>query len=585
MFAIVGLAWTLYFAYLAKRYANEISIFLLLEPAAPVEPSLFGFSEYLAAFALLLVILAVSDFKYQFRLRVTAIDVRTIAFVASFAIGFAISLIDLWFHNRWPVPAPLNDPNNLKVGLALLFLTLICILNYIAFLSPPRFGRFNARRAFKAIHYFVARGNADQLVVVSDWVGESAGRIMNLAADRRPDSASLGGTAAFGCNDYAAYTLSLLGNRKLCREMVDKSPWSVAALFAAAAKHPWARLPISEFARNVGSELVSNPHSPLYAEDDGYSAGLLGYTKPITKTVYGDFNLIEGLASSGGGPFEIELDLSFKLSASQLEAYTRAVLIFSESYFAQTYPHHSYAFVNALHKIEFCSHRLHRLNEVGDGYSDTNEFKCLKVTVDFTRELIDLLGKHPVPPKRKVTEHSHNDGLRAVYLQVAKFIFEFVKGASSVNRPAWTVWEVQHNALFADLFSYDDSPANKLLRFHLRRLIYDEIRRMDQYVNFVSARIIGYCWNVLGISEDAASRRLARDFDPIRRAAVSWARDNYLPLVRDYPAVAEACLMGGITFDRGNKSLVKTYSSMLGQDPKRRLLRLADQSAAASPPD
>ena len=284
-----------------------------LVPATAPSQSLFGLAEYLTALALLFVVLTVSDFRYRYRLQVTRLNLIKTSFYVAFGIGFIILAIDAWVSNGWLVPAILNSANNIKLLLALLFLSMTCYMSYVAFVSPPRFSRWNSRKAFDAMHHYVARGNPEQLFVVADWLGASAERIISLAANRTPRSASLGGESALDHSDYAAYALLLLGDQKLCRQMVEKSPWTIAEFFRTAGQHPHANLPMSQFARNIGTELVVNPLSALYFEDDGFESGFLGFTKPISTSVYGDWQLVEDLASSGGSPLDIDVDTSFNL--------------------------------------------------------------------------------------------------------------------------------------------------------------------------------------------------------------------------------------------------------------------------------
>ncbi len=567
-FAVLALLWIGWTFFFLTHHWKDIGDYLALQPAKSQDYSLFGFSEYLAALALLLVILSNSDFKYRFRLSLTTFNAQKFAFLVSFLIGFLILLIDAWFNNGWLIPARLNNANNLRLFLALFFFGMVCYLNYIAFVSPPRFGRLNARSAFNAMHHFVARGNPDHLTVIGDWIGTSADRIITIAAGRGPENASLGGGRSIGYRDYAAYTLSLLGSRKLCHQMVDKSPWSIAELFRVAAKFPRYKLPMSPFARNIGSELVANSGSALYSEDEGFTSGFLGYTKPITTLVYGNFELIESLASEGGSPLDLEFDLSFDLTASQLTAYSRAVRIFAQSYFSQPYPHHSYAFFRALHQIEIAIHSIRGLGKLGDEYWKSDDYNRLKVAIRLIRDLMKLLAKYPAPTKQKKREFEF-DGLRLIHAQVAKLIFEIISAASHVAQPASTSWNVQHNNIWADLFAYDKSASSKLVQFYLRRLLYDEIKEVGMMPHFVNVRILGYCLHVFGISEPARTGVERSDFAPVSRSAVHWAKHNYLKLVKDNPVLAETCLMGGISFDPDGKRLIRTYASMLGREPAR----------------
>src|SRR5262249_31417603 len=85
-------------------------------------PPIFGFAQYVSTLALLVVVFNVSDFRYRFRLLLTRLPVRNIAFGVGASIGVLILLIDIWFNNAWLIPARLNFHNNLRAVLAVVFI-------------------------------------------------------------------------------------------------------------------------------------------------------------------------------------------------------------------------------------------------------------------------------------------------------------------------------------------------------------------------------------------------------------------------------------------------------------------------------
>ena len=80
--------------------------------------SIFGFAQYISTLALLVVVFNVSDFRYRFRLFLTRLNARRFAFITSAAIGLLFLLVDLWFQNRWLIPAKINSHNNIRSALA-----------------------------------------------------------------------------------------------------------------------------------------------------------------------------------------------------------------------------------------------------------------------------------------------------------------------------------------------------------------------------------------------------------------------------------------------------------------------------------
>lgn len=84
---------------------------------------------------------------------------------------------------------------------------------------------------------------------------------------------------------------------------------------------------ISQFASNVSTEAILNKDSILYHEDHGYHSGFFGYVRPFSRTVYGDYRLVEALGSNNHSPLDVDLKVRRSWDAEQVQAYCRVVLI------------------------------------------------------------------------------------------------------------------------------------------------------------------------------------------------------------------------------------------------------------------
>jgi hypothetical protein len=265
----------------------------------------------------------------------------------------------------------------------------------------------------------------------------------------------------------------------------------------------------------------------LHNEDDGFSSGFMGYTKPITKAVYGNFRLVEALATKGGSPLDLHLDLKWEMNAEHLEAYARAALIFCEAYFTSDHPtHHSYAFYQMLDHFKSSAANVHRVKGADNDYWKTDEYRRLKITIRFIRDLVALMDKHNVPhwsslkPLNRPFDGAHN--------QIADLISDVIFAAACVSEPSWTCWSIQHNAVWTELFhNRERTRTGSIIRFKVRRLLYDEIKRMEQWGNFKGARILGMCLNVLGFSETRTRRDYDREEVSLRIAVVGWTKETF----------------------------------------------------------
>jgi hypothetical protein len=72
----------------------------------------------------------------------------------------------------------------------------------------------------------------------------------------------------------------------------------------------------------------------------------------------------------------------------------------------------------------------------------------------------------------------------------------------------------------------------------------------------------------------------------LRKVILAWTKKNFLTLYARLPDVAEAAIMGSITFDKENNRLVKTYLKGLSREAPKEFLDLdPPQNVEAVVPD
>ena len=67
-------------------------------------PKLFGFSEFLAGLALMVLAWTIADVRYRFRVRTAPLPLQGITFSVVAAVGILTLLTDLWRAEQWLVP-------------------------------------------------------------------------------------------------------------------------------------------------------------------------------------------------------------------------------------------------------------------------------------------------------------------------------------------------------------------------------------------------------------------------------------------------------------------------------------------------
>jgi hypothetical protein len=300
---------------------------------------------------------------------------------------------------------------------------------------------------------------------------------------------------------------------------------------------------------------------------------LLGYVKQFSRAVYGNYELVENLGESFKSPLDLRYDVAAELDPAQQTAYGNVTLLTFESYLKSSpSPLRSFALNRAFEIAGRAPPNLHLLDN-SDSYYATDIYKKFEAAITFLSEAIKLLDKHNSYPTFRLRVDEDDFNAKTYIDAIAKAIFDLIFCASAVNGPFFTSWNIQHNMVWSK-FMDDVEPTRvrRAVQHKLRRLLYDEILRMDKFANFKSARILGFCLNVMGLS--TARHGFNKPQQALSRVAIDWARRSYLKLHENYPNVAKACLVGTITFDEKASLLIKTYAAGIENEPARQTLQL-----------
>lgn len=541
-----------------------------LTPArVPDSNNIFGFAEYLASLALFLVVMTTSDFRFSYRLSLTKYDWKSAGFWLALGVGIALLTTDVWYQNGLPVPHFMTNPNNVKALIGLIFLAFVFVVISIALIRPPVFSKNNAEQFFRSNYHLIHQGDVERLQVVAEELIRSIGPIISLASLERQhlDASKVVPIEQRFAHDF----LLLIGDDRFCRIVVDKVPAFALSTFQAAQRSN-ARLPIFQFARNIGQAFIRNTNSAFYQEDSGYYSGFVGIVRPITKVIFGDYRFVERCASDGASPLETDYREFTHFSPLQMEGYRRAALALFESCLEITkgrpFPH-SYTLARMFDSFESVLIGVGELDGKKD-YSSTPVFGRFSETIDFIKSAIQIVEKKAEPPKTlRISDIMHAD----IYDDLARLIFECVFSASTVSSPAWTTWAIQHNTVW-NVFGLETNRTRRAIKIKVMRLMYDEIKKMNDWPNFKGARILGYCLNVLGLSAVDRHKGFQREDYPLQASAIMWAKKNFHRLTENNPRVADACLQGSVTYDADKRRLVKTFTNDTGKGPVQEFLEL-----------
>ncbi len=235
-------------------FADPTSWMQLVVPPKQ-EGGIFGFAEFVQAFALLVLIYTLSDVRYRFRVETAPIHLFRATFWLVGFIGVGTLVSDIWFSQQYSIPPLLANRALWQALFGLLFLALIMMWLWFAFLNPPIFGTRNALKYARSLYQYLLQGTESDLPIVADELGRSAMSIIEHAG-RLPPQANGAHQIKPGAASIAHDLLLLIGNRKFCRHMVASAPRTGIAFFQAISDLKKYQLPIGQFASNISTEAL-----------------------------------------------------------------------------------------------------------------------------------------------------------------------------------------------------------------------------------------------------------------------------------------------------------------------------------------
>lgn len=545
-------------------------------------PRIFGFAEFISALALLVITYTLVDVRYRFRLAIAPSPLYPLTFGVIGLIGFETLLTEVWLVQGWWLPKTEFVTRAIWQGyFGLLFLVTFMTWVWYAYIRPPIYGRRNFQQYAQELYRIIVKGVDSELTVIADELRRSAKSLVVFAPStpRRygpPDEDDGAKARLSDVEGYAHDVLRLIANRKLCRHIIGSSPATAIVFFQEASDAKKYHLSLGTFAKNIAAEAIANHDSILYHEADEFSSGLLGQLKPFSQAIFGDYALLEGLSEQFGSPLDINYEDYWEWNAREWKAYSQAAITAIGAYLSKTRGrHHSFSIFRAVDTVEHAFRDVYKLNEITTEYYSTDIYKRLDVVVHFVRDAVEEIDKQERPLVPHMLRRREGDHQKDIYDLLANLMFELIFAASAVSGPPDKAWSIQHNAVWGEFFDLSTKSGTwKILQFKLRRLLYDEIASIERLPNFKNARILGYCLNVMGL--ELRSSNYGREYRALAKVVYPLARRYYPKLRQKMPRVAEAVLIGGITYDAEYNRLVKTYLQGLREEPSREYLQLTD---------
>lgn len=528
----------------------------LIDRAEPI----FEFPDFLSGLALMVVVWTIADFKYRFRISTAPLPVYGISISVVSFVGLAVLLTDLWRAQQWPVPIGPLSPSLWQAFLAALVLLVLFMWIWFALVRPSVFGRLNAHRFASAVYRVILKGAPDELPSLAYELATSAKSLIRLAPDRHAwndlprEERHRNWNALPEVRHIANDLLLLIADHRFCAAVVESAPVAALAIFEEmnAAKKYGAS--VQTFGRNVVAAALKNPRSFIYYEAEGYDSGLLGYHKPLTQAMFGNYFLVEAV----GQLLDVDYREQRTWKADEWRAYCRIVLMTFDSYLENGQPGHSFALYRAKGEIQESCLDLTYAEDV-DTPSTEDARERLRIAVDFAKDVIERLNKHSVPRGVDGTVNRVSPS-NTWYDHAAALVAELIWTASRVKGSTWTLWHLQHNTAWGTFFNFShcNGPAADVIKQKVLAHLWEEIEQMKRIApNYKGASVIRFCLNVLGLKVSQESYYDdSRDF---HEKVLAWVKQNYAWLHSYNPNVAAACLANDITYDSVTRTLTKTY--------------------------
>ncbi|EIX9048221.1 TPA: hypothetical protein SLP45_002977 [Klebsiella oxytoca] len=532
--------------------------FFCLVNLDPNGPKIFGFSEFLAGLALMVLAWTIADTRYRFRIKTAPIPLEKITFWVVFIVGCFTILTDLWRANGLPViKGNLISPAGWQALLAASFFITFLGWVWFAFIKPSQYGKLTSKRYIATVYQCILRGSKTELAIIADELARSSKRLIFYATDFKSEVSEEHLSNLPDVEAFANDMLSLISDKRFCKAVIESSQNLALTLFIEVEKSSKFGVDLGIFSKNILTEAIKYEDSFLYHESDFYESGFLGSYRPLSRAMFGNPMMVEKLEAT----FDVGWDFEKTWTTKELKAYVRAFLVFVKGYINDGVPRHSFVMNRTLGSIAQKSNELHMVNGVPNSW-DSEPVQKLGVVVSFFKEIVNELNRKEkaynyILRIKDINPYPHH----SIYDTVAKNMYEVIHNASYVNNPWWDCWSIHHNTILKSFFGFYETPgvASKIVQHKLRREIYDEIKRMETFPNFQGARVLGFCLFAMGFK--ASRERSGKSVYALHKALLNWVRINFKVLHERNSKVSSACLFTTITYDVETNSLVRVYEA------------------------
>jgi hypothetical protein len=544
---------------------------------------LLDISGFLGILAFSVAVFTLTGPKFQIRQATAIIPFRPLFFgtlLVSAIIMFAIEACILYGVR---VPNFLS-PNTINYLITTAIAILILYWMKICFIRPPRFSRFTAKHFFHQTYLHIANGSKEEMLALAREIMREAPRLIHHTPrmkrhhfeDDKPAKLS-------ALQTHAYYLNSLLSDTRFCDAVAKEIPSFPARMVEVAVELERYDAPIQLMVKRTVIAMLSNPGSALFVENEWLEQGFIGNTKPITRSVFGNWHLLEGYELGLEAPLDLDYPYArswdtdtWRVYFGMAREYVRGLTSSARANWDSRGIHH------ILQTAEKAYEQLGDLKKYDDTFSPHNPTWHANEANEFIKGLVKAFDEN-----NGWVGFDRRDDFgygRDLSSKLAALFFETIFKAAQVNTKEFRMWDVQHNTVWSPIGMNEvkGTKVMKMVRRKLRRMIWNEIVRMDDFRNFKGAAYVRFCLNVLGFYDESVHRNetLERDSWPLAKVVSGWVKKNYQTIAISHPPVAEAMLPANIEYDRVAQTLVRTRDDTLTGVPRLKSFALDPQRDA-----
>lgn len=532
---------------------------------------LLDISGFLGILAFSVAVFTLTSPRFQIRQATAIIPFQPLFFGTLLVSAIIMFTIEMCILYGVPLPSFLS-PNSINYFITAAIAFLILYWMKISFVRPPRFSRFTAKHFFNQTYLHIANGSKEELLALAREIMREAPRLIHHSPhSNHPHFKDDKLTKLSALQSHAYYLNLLLSDTRFCDVVAKEIPSFPAVMVEVAVELKRFDAPIQLMVKRTVIAMLSSPGSALFVENEWLGQGLIGNEKPITRSIFGNWHLLEGYERGLESPLDLEYPYARSWDTDTWRVYFGMAREYVRGLTSRERADWNSRGIR--HILETAGQAYEQLGDqrkYEDIYSPYYPTWHAREANDFIEDLAKAFDK----TKGRVS-FDRSDDLRwghDLSSRLAALLFEAIFKAAQVNTREFRMWDVQHNTVWSPIGMNEvkDTELMRMVRRKLRRMIWNEVVGMDGFPNYKGAAYVRFCLNVLGFYDKSVHRSdpLERDHWLLAKVVTGWVKKNYQTIAKTHPPVAEAMLPANIEYDRGAQRLIKTHENALTGVPR-----------------